>query len=349
MRQDRRLNGWILIASVIGAFAGLILLVSGGFLGVAGFVWPEKLLKITDLQFFMAQEGVAKMQLKLADFTVKELLKPEFLYLTWGVIAGVAGLIVLILSILGLNYAKKRKVVRRRMALFIFALISLGLATCVGLYLWYEFKTLTDNIKYVCYGVGGALAFVGLCQLLGVIFGRSEKFMSNDNSKYAFSNSSIKNARADINNNANQPVPQQEYVPASQEQGGYIPLEQERLINQRAQSSQGVNSIPQGGQARPTQPMRPAQPQRPMGQPAPRPNAPVGPRPMPAQPGRPMANGQMPPRPIQQMRPTQPVRPGQPMRPVQPNAQGKMFCKKCGKLLAPGEKICSLCGYKVTE
>ena len=122
-------------------------------------------------------------------------------------------------------------------------------------------------------------------------------------------------------------------------------------VNQRAQNMPSANAIPQGGQARPIQPTRPVQQRPSMGQPAQRPNAPMGPRPMPAQPNRPMQPRPGQPmqagRPMSQM-PGQPVRP-QPARPAQPNAQGRVFCKKCGKLLAPGEKMCSLCGYKVTE
>ncbi len=364
MKQDRRLNGWIMLAAIVGVLAGLTLLAAGGFVAIGGFAYPKVLGKIEDLEFFVLQEGIVNAQLKLFN---NELLKPEFLTLALGGIAALVGLITLILAIVCLNYAKKHKVVRHRVALFIFTLISLGVAVCPALYLWFEFKYLTDNIKYVCYGVGGAYAFVGLCQLLGLVFGRSEKFMSNDNSKYAFSNSSIKNARADINN----APAQQEYVPQEYvAQSEYVPLSEETYITQdqqRATSQQPVRpaapSIPQGGQARPTQPMRPAQPMGPRpAQPVRPTQPPMGPRP--AQPARPVA-GQQPVRPAQPIgvRPSQPMRPTQPMgarpaqparstqpsmgpRPAQPSAAGRAFCPKCGKMLAPGENVCSLCGYR---
>lgn len=357
MKQDRRLNGWIMLAAIVGALAGLTLLVAGGFVAIGGFAWPKTLAKIEDLMLFLIQDGIVKAQLKLFN---NELLKPEFLTLILGGIVAFVGLISLILAIVCVNYAKKRKVVRHRVALFIFALISLGVAACPALYLWFEFKVLTDNIKYVCYGVGGTFAFIALCQLLGIMFGRSEKFMSNDNNKYAFGNSAIKNARADINNaQAPQPVADQEYVPLSQDT--YVTQDEQRLMSQQIASRPAPSPIQQGGQARPAQPMRPTQPMgprptqpvppRPMGaQQSARPGQPMGPRPAQPMPPRPMA-AQPQARPTQPMRPAQPMgpRPAQPARPAQPSASGRTFCPKCGKMLVPGEKFCSLCGYKNGE
>ena len=142
--------------------------------------------------------------------------------------------------------------------------------------------------------------------------------------------------------------------------------DQQRLMSQQINSRQGVNSsIPQGGQARPIQVNNPAQPMRqPMGQVPPRPASAMPQRPQ-ARPTQPM--GPRSAQPMQGQRPVQPAgsrpmqpnmqrpmqQPPRPMgtqnRPAQANAQAKAFCKKCGKLLAPGEKICTLCGYKVAE
>ena len=107
MRQDRRLNVWILFSAIIGVIAGLVLLTAGGVLGTAGFVWTEKLSKIVELQKFLSQDFITEIQLKI--FSGK-ILKPEFLYLALAIIIGVIGLFTLILSIVCLNYAKKRKI-----------------------------------------------------------------------------------------------------------------------------------------------------------------------------------------------------------------------------------------------
>lgn len=320
MRKDRRLNGWVGFASVIGIIAGIALLAAGIAVGVLAFVKLETLLKIDDLVWFVNQEGIIKAQSKILNGNV---LKTKFLYLVIGCIIALIGLLSLIFSSVLLSRTRKRSVVRHKVSLIIFTLIPLLVAVSVGLYLYFEFKNMTDNIKYVCYGLGGVFALISLCNILGAIFGRSEKFMSNDNNKYAFDNSGIKNARANINNANQGPRPQQ-VRPGQQMQG--------------ARPIMGPNGQP----VRPMPP-RPGQPQQ-------RPVAPGQARPMPP---RPMgANGQparpMPPRPgMPQQRP---VTPGQARpQPAQRPVQNKGYCPRCGKVLAPGERTCVVCGYKIAQ
>ena len=44
MRNDRRLNGWVLIASILGIIAGAILIGAGATLSILGFLKPVLLL-----------------------------------------------------------------------------------------------------------------------------------------------------------------------------------------------------------------------------------------------------------------------------------------------------------------
>ena len=338
MRKDRRLNGWVALGSAIEIILSFILLIGGVALASAGFLYKTKLAEIDDLQYFIYQDGIIKFQEFIFN---NKLLKIEYLYLILGIIVAVVGLIAFIFGIISFAYGKKRKVVRRRVALLIFTLVPLAIAGCALTYLLLEFDILTDNIKYIAYGITGGFGFVALCKILGVIFGRSEKFMSNDNNKYAFDNSSLRNARADINNN--------------------IRANQNQHNNQMAQpmpnANQGPRPVQQGQPLppRPNQPMRTNAPQgsaqnRPM---PPRPNQPM---PQGARPVRPAQPGGMPQRSMAQggaQRPVQSMRPApQGQRPVgapnnRPVVEGARYCPKCGKMLSPSEKICTLCGYKV--
>lgn len=329
MRQDRRLNGWVALGSIIQIISSMVLLSAGIFVAVAGFLYQKQLAKIDDLQFFVWQDGIVEIQTKLFK---GELLKLEFLYLALGIIVGVAGLIALIFAIVSLSYAKKRKVVCHRVALFIFSLIPLAIAGLATTYFVLEMKMLTDNIKYVLYGLMGAFGFIGLCYLLGIIFGRSEKFMSNDNNKYAFENAnSMRNARADVNNNVK--AAQMQYQPQAS-----------GIIQQRTQQGQARPVQPMTAQQRPAQP-RPIQPQaRPTGTSRPMPQA-----------SRPTQARPMPPRPMgatqQRSAQARPMGPTQARPMVRPTQQGQnvRYCPKCGKQLSPNEKICTLCGYRMAE
>ena len=292
MRQDRRLNGWVLIGSIIQMILGIILISVGIALGVVGFLYTNKLATIKDLQFFVNQPFFTQFN-----------LKPEFLYLFLGIAVGVVGVIVLSFAIVSLSYAKRRRVVRHRVALPIFSLIPLSIAGCAGAYFALEFKSLPNNIKYILYGIIGAFGFVALCYILGVMFGRSEKFMSNDNNKYAFDNSTLRNARADINH---------------------------RPVQAQGVSNNMARPVQQGAGQRPVQ--------RPLGQAT-------------ARPVQPMARTAQQPRPIQPAsRPNMPQRPmptSVQTRPISSGAQKPIYCNKCGKMLSPEEKFCTLCGYKI--
>lgn len=333
MRQDRRLNGWVLLGSIIQIIASIIAVVAGAGLAVVGFLYKDKLAKLTDLTMFTGH--LSDLQDKFFD---KHLIT-KYLYLFLGAAVAVIGLIALILAIVSLFYAKKRKVVRRRAALLVFSLIPLAVVGGVVYYYVLKHKVLTDNIKYVAYGLIGAFGVPALFNILGVMFGRSEKFMSNDNGKYAFNNSSLRNARADANNNVR--AAQMQY-PAQANQGEYAPMDQARPVQPQA-TARPVQPMQRPAQqgARPGQPMqRPVQPGARPAQPGMRPSQPMQ---RPVQPG--MRQGQ----PMQ--RPVQPgARPAQPMqRPSQPGVRAQRFCNKCGKMLSPNEMVCSLCGTKVNN
>lgn len=323
MRQDRRLNGWVMLGSIIQIISSIILLIAGAVLGVTGFLYTEQIAKFKDVVFFVNQEGIDKACRAVLNGST---LETEYLYLLIGIIFAVVALLALITAIVSLHHAKKRRVVRHRFGLFMGVLIPLAIVGCVTTYLVIEFRTLTDNIKYVAYGIIGLFGFSALCVLLGIIFGRSEKFMSNDNNKYGFNRLSMRGGRTDTNNLGTSQV--------------------QHSIN-RVQSQANTN-LPQQ-----TQPQRPVQQARPVQYQS---STPLPPRPQTtARPVSPMQNGnQSQQRPITPTRPVAGARPAMPQRPVgnpqnRPIQQRVIHCKKCGRLLTPQEKICSMCGYKVTE
>lgn len=325
MKQDRRLNGWIVVGSVVEILLSIVFLGVGCALGVLGFLYQNKLAEIDELQFILSQDFFTQFNLKI-----------EYLYLVVGIALAVIGIILLVLAIISLSYAQKRKVVRRRVALFIFLLIPLVITAICS---WAVIQLVNtnpsyNNLEYILYGLIGVTGFISLSKLLGIIFGRSEKFMSNDNNKFAFNNSSIKNSRADVNN---MNLPQRNNYQAQ---------------NQNLQHSSNY-------QAMPPRPVQQGVPNRQVN-----PNLP--PRRPPQQPGQ---SGQMPARPIQPQRPMQNTPQARPIspsaRPIMPRPQQlvrpdshqtpqqsqtpkpRKFCPKCGKLLSPEERFCSLCGFKI--
>lgn len=333
MNQDRRLNGWIIVGSTIQIIASLILILAGGALGVMAFAWPEQLLKLDDLIFFESQEGIIKAYETIFD---GKMLKLEYLRLSIGLIIGIVGLIALILAIINLNNAKKRRVVRHRLGIFASTLVPIAIVACATTYLTLEFKFLTNNIKYVLYGIIGVFGFVSLCSVLGIIFGRGEKFMSIDNNKYGFDKASIRDTRAD--NNARN-IQLQQSINGVQNQ-------QNKNATQSA-SSQRLMAQPNLVQRQVQRPVATPQ-QRLANMPA---RSGVAQRPQTtSRPVSPMQGTNMQQRPMQANRQT--VRPVQPQqstatnhpRPVQLQSSN---CRRCGKVLASGEKVCSLCGYKV--
>lgn len=366
MKQDRRTNGWVVVGSIVELIVGFCLLIVGGATALGGFFYVEQLDKLADLQFFLAQE-------RILNLIVKFKLTPKFVYLYLGIIVAVIGLATLIFAIVALNYAKKHKVVRRRVALLFHTLFALAVAGCAVAYFVLGKDVLTDNIKYVLYGAMGVYGFVGLCKLLGVMSGRSEQFMSNDNSKYATNNRLIHqqiSARPvqtqgmeprqahpmqnqtqmtghprPVATNQTQPMRPMQSAPNANAQ----PM---RPIQQGARTMQGQARVmpngptnqavqrPMAGQphtaansARPAQAPNPSQPTRPM---------PQGARPMQGQP-RPMPTGNQT---VQRPMTEQVNRPTPTQRPTQPS---RRYCPMCGKLLNPDERICSVCGHKVSE
>jgi len=339
MKQDRRLNRWVLIASILGAIGGIVLLTGGAALSILGFLKPEQISKIDEIVFFLNQDGFIDLQLKLFN---NRILKIEFLYLFAGIIVAVIGLMFVIFSLVALRYVKKFKVVRHKLSIFIFTLLPLAIAGCAITYLMLEkemFNLFKDfniafgkNIMYASYGVAGLFSVIALLNLLGILFGRSEKFVSNDNEKYTFDNSNLPNRT--INNGVgNVPVqqsatrlpqqaPVQRPIPAQSMQGQPVrrPMPQQQA-GQRPVPGQVVQR-PQG------QPVQPARPQmaRPQGQMVrPNPSAPQSPRPM----GQPVA------------RPQGMAQNMQARRPV------VRRCPRCGKVLNQGENFCAICGYKI--
>ncbi len=319
MRQDRRLNGWVFISSILQSMVGICLIAAGVAMVMGGFFYLDNLLKLKDLNIFLSQE-----------FCTQFNLKPKYLYVFSGSVVGAIGLITLIMGIIALVFSKKRKVVRHRVVLTFFSLILLAIASCVALYVVYEWKVITDNIKYVAYGLFGAFAGMGLFNLLGVMFGRSEKFMSNDNGKYAFKNGSLRNARADANNNVRSA---QNQHPAQVNQGT-------RVTRSQPMAQRPVARGQNPNMPRPTNVVNG---NRPVGQ---NPSARMAPRPNTMQCPSVAPNGQVH---SVGVRPA-PSRVGtaqqRPAMPTQPRAR---YCPRCGKQLAVNEHVCTLCGWKPTR
>lgn len=324
MRQDRKTNKLVLFASILGIISGLLLMVGGAAGAVIGYLKPAKLIDITDLTFFITQEGIMEMQRLI----FKDLLKIEFLYVFIGAIIAVVGLITLIISIININIAKKRKVANRRGTLLFLSLIYIVIAASVATYLVMEFNNITDNIKYVFYGISGVFGLIAILNILGIMVNRSEQFMSNDNNKYAFDNSSLRSARANVNNN----------VKAANVN---------RVDNQNVNRQQPVRPQPNMRPPQRTQSnMRPQQPgvRAPQGQRAPM-----------QQPQRPQANQKAPtyiPRPQINDNAQSTARPVVSRSGAQAKVVGKapsLLCNKCGTALNDGESVCSICGNKVIK
>ncbi len=382
MNQDRRINGWILVASIIGLIAGLSFVISGALTSIVGFVKPEQLFKIDFLSFFVMQEGFFELQENIFG----SILEYKYLFLFLGIAIAVIGLIQLILSIISLNYAKKQKVVRRRVAIICFSVLPILIAVSAITYFVLEKELLIDDIKYIIYGIAGVFSIIVLFNILGVIFGRSEQFMSNDNSKYAFDNSSLRQARVNVNNSVNDAITQPNIYSRPNNQpinGTQLPIQQGasrpamQRVQQRPQTLQTIRrQIPVVRQSsnpvtrtlnnanannRPAQyqPVRPntatstMQPQRIIQRAVANPQARqpqqvAGQRPVMSQQNRNL----QPTRPVQQ-RPNQPARLVQPVRPIQSSNQTTnqpvrpvRRCVRCGKVLAPNEKYCNNCGQR---
>lgn len=352
MKQDRRTNGWVVIGSMVELILGLVLIGAGAFVSIGGFAYIDKLDRLADLRYVINHKWIKYAVDKLA-------LTPKFVYLYLGIIVAVIGIATVIFAIVSLSYAKKHKVVRRRVALLVYAILSLVVVGGAVAYFVTENKGLSNDIKYVLYGIIGGFGFVALCKLLGVIFGRSEQFMSNDNNKYAVNNRSMPVYQPQ----SPRPVQAQAVQPAR-------PVQQVRPNQPHANMP---NGHPRPVQNRPMnvaggQPQRPINAGTPQQRPIPRPQGSYPVRPAQANQNQAvrstptnMLNSQARPiqRPINTMgnQPQRPVNMGAQPRPIprpvsngsNDMAKGNIRCKKCGKLLSPEERFCSRCGFKVGE
>lgn len=311
MKQDRKTNGWIGVGAFVEILLGLVLICAGAGMSVGGFFYIDKLNKLSDVQFFLNQKWIK--------FVIDKFkLIPKYTYLYLGIAVAVVGLVTLILGIISCAYAKKHKVVRRRVAITFQMLLALGVVGCAVAYFVMEKDVLTTNIKYVLYGAMGGFGFIALCKLLGVIFGRSEQFMSSDNSKYAKNNRLIGQYASQQRSNAGQ--------------GRTV------APNQVQPRQAGVRQASQSNMPRPAgRPVQTTAGTRPTVQGQPRPQSAT----------RTTAGAT--PNQVRQPSSASGVRPvgatqGQPPRP-----SGVRYCPKCGKKLNPEEKICSLCGFRVSE
>jgi len=356
MRSDRKLNKFIMIASVLGIIAGVILLVSGLALGGIGYFKPVWLDKVKDITNFINQQWLTTIQTKLFN----ALLKIEFLYLFVGLAIALIGVLTLTIALVTKSYAKNVKVVRRRLPILLFnvlplaisaggvyVLLRLGVFTDKFKKLTNGFEAFTDNMIYVVYGITAIFGLIAIFNILGVLFSRSEKFMSNDNNKYAFDNSSVKNARREVNNNVRdaqyvQPqqnaIQSQQHMPQTQQYAQRPANPQTRPVNAQNQM-RAPQPRPQGAM-----PARPAQPPRQQNG-------------VPSRPGqlRPQinTNAQSTARPVASMNGAVPSRPAMhtSQRPINagPRPSNNVYCVKCGKMLKPGETICTLCGTRAVR
>ena len=223
MKQDIKFNVWVLISSVLQILMGAVCLVAGVVLAIMGLVSTDKLLKIKELNFFINQEGIIKLQKELFG----SVLSNKYMCLIIGSIFVIAGIILLVFAIVEMLYVKKYKVVNHRVALMLFALIPLAIAGCIEIYLLFEYDILKLNVNYIkniriaCFAICGVLSACAVFKLLGVLFSKSEQFMSSDNSKYAFEGPKTNRlpqgnhpaSRVPVNQVNNQPAPR---VPVNQ-------------------------------------------------------------------------------------------------------------------------------------
>lgn len=183
MKQDRRFNGLVFVGAFTETIFSFAMLVGGIALAILAFTHIDMVNKLDDLVFFINQ-----------DFLVK--FKPEFAYLfTGGGVAGI-GLIFFIIGVSNLTHVNRYKVSNHRVAIVLGCLFTLLCLGALDAYLYVEFDNLTENIKYVIYAVNVILAFVVIFKILGVIVGRNEQFVSNDNNKFSFENPN--NARSEL-------------------------------------------------------------------------------------------------------------------------------------------------------
>lgn len=188
MKQDVKFNVWVLISSIFQGVAGSVCTILGIIFAIMGVANVNKMLKVKELNFFIHQEGIIKLQENLFG----KVLGEKYLFLILGLIAAVIGIAILVFSIVELLYVKRYQVVNHRIALIAFSLIPLTLAFCAEIYLLNEYNVLKESLDYIrhirigCFVTCGVFSICVILKLLGVLFSKSEEFVSNDNAKYAF-------------------------------------------------------------------------------------------------------------------------------------------------------------------
>ena len=339
MKQDIKFNGWVLISSIFQVIASVACIVAGAILVFMGLFNTAKLLGIKELNFFINQDGIIKLQNKL----IGGVLLDKYMFLILGILVAVIGIVCLVFAIVELLYVKRYKVVNHRIALIAFSIIPLLIAGCAEAYLLAEYDILKSSLDYIkniriaCFAVCGIFSACAILKLLGVLLGKSEEFVSSDNSKYAFEGT--KQGKMSQGGKPVARVPARAQVQVNQSQ----PVKPRNMQNPNARPQQV-------GQARPNNIRQPISPNQP------RPNNMAGSRGG-SQPVRPMtrpgttqaqANPKSPARPVQNSAPTRPIAsPSNQAGQTQPTQNRR--CPKCGKTLKPNEIVCSACSKNTNK
>ncbi len=299
MKQDRRFNGWVFVGSLIETIFSFAVVVAGVALAILAFTHIDMVNKLDDLRFFINQDYLNK-------------LKPEFAYLFTGAGLAIIGLIFFIGGVANVVHVRRYKVSQHRVSILFECLLVLAMLAGVDTYLYFEMDNITRNIKYVIYGINVLYSIGALFNLLGVIFGRNEKFVSNDNNKFTFDNTTTKPLNVQVASSGEVKAP-------------INPLLHQNIPNRVSGTNSNMPSNMQVPSAHQVQ----AQGQHMNGnlntiyKTAPKKGVQTGEQ-------------------LSTMRPINNI-------PSQNNKSSKKFCPKCGKMLSNEEVFCSLCGYKVGE
>ena len=62
MKQDVEFNIWVLFSSILQALASVVYICVGLLLSLLALINVDKLLKIKEINFFVNQEGINKLQ-----------------------------------------------------------------------------------------------------------------------------------------------------------------------------------------------------------------------------------------------------------------------------------------------
>ena len=188
MKQDVRINCWVLISAIFQVLASAVCIITGVLIAIMGIASSSKLLKIRELKFFVSQNGIIKLQQNLFG----GLILKKYLFLIMGTIIAIVGIVAVTFAIVEILYVRRYKIVNHQCALIAFSLIPLIIAGCAEIYLLVEYDILRmsldyiKNVRTVSFVVCVVFSLCAVLKLLGVLFIKSEEFVSNDNNKYAF-------------------------------------------------------------------------------------------------------------------------------------------------------------------